>query len=242
MSEKMAKGIFWTGTLLSLILFLVLTFDTNKQFAALTHADRLSDQVVSGKKAFERYNCNDCHTILGFGGYYAPDLTRVYKKLGGDTIRRILKNPEVVFADSYRKMPQQNLDDREIEDLVTYFEWVSNIENNDWPPHHSEKRWKRSTQRLLAGAHLSPGAALIKQEDCLACHALGDRGESKGPRFEWIAEKRDASWISQYLENPEAFAKGAEMEAYDHLSKEQRAMIAEFIVSLRASQNQKGGE
>jgi len=30
MSEKMAKGIFWSGTLISLILFLVLTFDTNK--------------------------------------------------------------------------------------------------------------------------------------------------------------------------------------------------------------------
>ena len=238
MSEKMAKGIFWSGTLISLILFLVLTVDTHKQFAALTHADRLSDQVVSGKKAFQRHNCNDCHTILGFGGYYAPDLTRVYTRLGEDSIRRVLQHPEVVFADSYRKMPQQNLKEQEIEDLVVYFEWVANIENHDWPPHHSEKRWKRSTQRLLAGARLSPGAALIKQEDCLACHALGDQGERKGPRLEWIAEKRDAPWIAEYLKDPQAFSKGAQMEAYDHLSPEQRQLIAEFIVALRASQNQ----
>jgi nitric oxide reductase subunit C len=237
MSEKMAKGIFWSGTLISLILFLVLTVDTHKQFAALTHADRLNDQVVSGKRVFERYNCNDCHTILGFGGYYAPDLTRVYNRLGEDAIRRVLEHPEVVFADSYRKMPRQNLKEQEIEDLVAYFEWVANIENHDWPPHHSEKRWKRSTQRLLANASLSPGAALIKQEDCLACHALGDQGERKGPRLEWIAEKRDVPWIMEYLKDPQALAKGAQMQAYDHLSQEQRQLIAEFIVSLRASQN-----
>jgi nitric oxide reductase subunit C len=66
-------GIFWAGTLASLALFLVLTVHTHGQFDALTHADKLDEQVVSGKRAFERYNCNDCHTLLGFGGYYAPD-------------------------------------------------------------------------------------------------------------------------------------------------------------------------
>jgi nitric oxide reductase subunit C len=238
MSEKMAKGIFWVGTLVSLILFLALTFDTNNQFAVLTNADKLNDQVVSGKKAFEHYNCNDCHTILGFGGYYAPDLTRVYTKIGADSIRRVLKSPEVVFADSYRKMPQLNLKEKEIEDLVVYFEWVANIKNSDWPPHHSEERWKRSTRRILAKARLSPGAALVRQEECLTCHTLGDKGERLGPRFEWIAEKRDSVWIADYIKNPEAISKGVEMQAYDHLSDEQRMMIAEFITSLKASQQE----
>ena len=50
MTEKAAKWIFWVGTLSSLVLFLVLTVDTNSQFAALTHADQLDDQVVAGKR------------------------------------------------------------------------------------------------------------------------------------------------------------------------------------------------
>ena len=182
MTEKAAKWIFWVGTLSSLVLFLVLTVDTHSQFAALTHADQLDEQVVAGKRAFERYNCNDCHTILGFGGYYAPDLTRAYTRLGEDTIRRRLASPEVAFADSYRKMPQQNLSEQEIDDIVAFLAWVSEIENHDWPPQHSEARWKRSTERLMAGAVLSPGAALVNQEDCLTCHALGDRGEKIGGR------------------------------------------------------------
>ena len=232
MSERTAKLIFWVGTLTSLVLFLALTVDTHGQFDALTHADRLDDHVVAGKRAFERHNCNDCHTILGFGGYYAPDLTRAYTRLGGDAIRRVLRQPEVVFADSYRKMPQQNLKPEEVEAIVAYLAWVSGIENHDWPPQHSEQRWKRSTDRVLAAAALSPAAALVQQEDCLSCHALGSRGEGKGPRFEWIARRRTAAWIADYLADPEAMAPGAEMPSFGHLPPEQRRMIAEFIVSL----------
>ncbi len=236
MSQRTAKLIFWVGTLSSLVLLLGLTFDTHRQFAALTHADHLDAQVVAGKHAFERHNCNDCHTILGFGGYYAPDLTRVYSRLGEDAIRRRIEHPEIAFADSYRKMPQQHLSQEEVTDLVAFLQWVSNIDNHDWPPQHSEARWKRSTQRLLAGATLSPPAALVKQEDCLSCHSLGDHEAHKGPRLEWIGARRDAAWIADYLKDPEAMAPGAQMPAFDDLSRDQRLMIGEFIVSLAAGE------
>lgn len=234
MSNTLAKWIFWCGTLLSVLVLVVLTADSHRQFGTLTNADRLDSHVVAGKKAFERYNCNDCHTILGFGGYYAPDLTRVYTRLGESSIARRLKEPEVVFSDSYRKMPQQNLDDEEIDDLIAYFKWVSEIRNNDWPPQHSEIRWKRSTDSYLSRAVLSPGAALVLQEDCLECHSLGSKGEHNGQRLEWIGIQRDASWIADYLKNPEEFVGEVEMPSYEHLTDEQRLRIGEFIVSLKS--------
>jgi len=234
MSGKTAKLIFWFGTLSSLVLFLVLTVDTTRQFAALTHADKLDAQVVAGKRAFERRNCNDCHTILGFGGYYAPDLTRAYLRLGEDAIARRLKNPEIAFANSYRKMPQQHLAAAEIADITAFLKWVSNIENHDWPPQDSAARWKRSTERMLAAAALSPGAALVEQENCLTCHSVGGKGESKGPRLEWIAASRDSAWIAEYLADPQKLAPGSEMPDYKHLSPGQRQMIGEFIAAIAA--------
>ncbi len=236
MSTRTAKLIFWVGTLSSLVLFLALTYDTQHQFAALTHADRLDSRVVAGKRAFERHNCNDCHTILGFGGYYAPDLTKVYTRLGEDAIRRRLEHPEIAFADSYRKMPQQHLSEQEITDITAFLKWVADIQNHDWPPQHSERRWKRSTERLLASASLSPAAALIKQEDCLSCHSLGSHVAHKGPRLEWIGARRDATWIADYLKDPEKVAPGAEMPAFDDLTPEQRLMIGQFITSLAAEE------
>lgn len=234
MSHKTAKLIFWIGTLLSLVLFLALTVDTSRQFAALTHADKLDEHVVSGKRAFEHHNCNDCHTILGFGSYYAPDLTRTYYRIGEDAIMRRLKQPEVTFADDFRKMPQQHLSDQEISDIVAYLHWVSNIENHDWPPQDSRTRWKTSTDRMLAAAALSPSAALIKQEDCLTCHTLGAQGESKGPRLEWIGARRSTAWIADYLANPQKLAPGSPMPDYAHLSQGQREMIGEFVTAVAA--------
>lgn len=239
MTTKMAKLIFYIGTLSSLVLFLALTIDTTGQFAALTHADTLDEQVVAGKRAFERRNCNDCHTILGFGAYYAPDLTRAWARLGEDSIRRRLEKPEVAFADSFRKMPQQHLSATEIADITAFLKWVSNIENHDWPPQDSAARWKRSTERMLAAAALSPGAALVEQENCLACHSVGGRGESKGPRLEWIAGKRDSAWIADYLADPQKLAPGSEMPDFQHLSVGQRQMIGEFITALAS---RRGGE
>jgi nitric oxide reductase subunit C len=236
MSKNAAKLIFWIGTLSSLALFLALTYDTIRQFSALTHADKLDDKVVAGKHAFEKHNCNDCHTILGFGAYYAPDLTRAYYRIGEDAIQRRLEHPEVVFADSFRKMPQQHLSQEEISNLIAFLRWVSNIENHDWPPQDSRTRWKTSTDRLLASATMSPAAALIQQEGCLACHSLGDQGQNMAPRFEWIGAKHDAEWIANYLADPGKLAPGTKMPSFNQLSPGQRLMIGEFVTALAAGQ------
>jgi nitric oxide reductase subunit C len=235
MSDRLAKAIFWIGTLASLAVFLAMTVHTHQSFDALTHADALDARVVAGKRAFERHNCNDCHTILGFGAYFAPDLTRAHARLGEDGARLRLEAPEVVFAGSFRKMPQQHLAPQEIEDIVAFLAWVSNIENHDWPPQDSQNRWKRSTERLLSTAAVTPAAALVQQERCLDCHALAGTGGTLGPRLEWIGGRRDAEWVARYVSNPAAVVPGSRMPAYPDLSEGQRLMIGQFVVSLAAA-------
>jgi nitric oxide reductase subunit C len=237
MTVRLAKLIFWSGTLLSLAVFLLMTVQTHRSFDALTHAEALDEHVVSGKRAMERHNCNDCHTILGFGAYYAPDLTRAYLRLGADGVRRRLEAPEVVFADSYRKMPQQHLTAAEVDDLLAFLRWVSRIENHDWPPQDSPHRWRRSTERVLAAASLSPAAALVNQENCLACHSIGGKGGESAPRFEWIGGRRDPAWIARYIADPEAASHGSRMPPFPNLSEGQRLMIGEFVVSLAADRS-----
>lgn len=38
--------------------------------------------AVQGKRVFQSYNCMGCHTIVGNGAYFAPDLTKLYDKVG----------------------------------------------------------------------------------------------------------------------------------------------------------------
>src|SRR3970040_945680 len=87
MSKKVPFWIFIIGTISSALLFLWLTRDTHRQVEVLSHADKLSPEVVAGKRVFEKSNCNDCHTILGFGGYYAPDLPKAVRCVGARVLR-----------------------------------------------------------------------------------------------------------------------------------------------------------
>ena len=159
MSKKVAFWIFLTGTVSSAVLFLWLTWDTHRQVETLSHVDKLSPQVVAGKRVFEKYNCNDCHTILGFGGYYSPDLTKVVKRVGEDGIRYRVKSPEKAFAASWRKMPNQHVSDEEIGQLIAFFTWVGAVDNGDWPPQDSARRLTRGHRRQL-----HPGRRLLERD------------------------------------------------------------------------------
>lgn len=236
MSTKLAKWIFYGGTLSSALLFLILTWDTHRQIDTLTHADKLSDNVVAGKRVFQKYNCNDCHTILGFGGYYAPDLTKVYQRRGEDYIRKVLEKPEEVLAKSFRKMPQQNISSAEISHLISFFSWVNEINNQDWPPQDSKTRRKSGINRLVGTATMSLGAALFKENNCFDCHSLNGVGGSTGPALDDVGSRLTPDRIKKQIRNPEAFNPESDMPAFPDLSENDLQALAAFLGK------QKGGE
>ncbi len=233
LTQKGAKSILWLGTLSSLILFLILTVDTHRQVKVLTKAENLSEQVVQGKRVWQKYNCNDCHTILGFGGYYAPDMTKVYKRIGKEGIERVVKKPDVLLAASWRKMPQQHLQDKEIENLVAFFKWVSEIDTNDWPPQDSGKLPPSSIRRLVASASAGPGGALFKEKGCFSCHKIGGVGGDLGPSMEGVGKKYDVGRLAQYIRDPASVNHKSNMPKTPDLTPEQAQQIAQFLMGLK---------
>jgi len=234
MTKKTAFWIFLLGTLSSAALFLWATYDTHRQVAALSNADKLSDQVVAGKRTFEKYNCNDCHTILGFGGYYAPDLTKVVQRVGEDGIRYRLKSPELAFANSFRKMPNQHVTDQEITDLIAFFSWVGEINNNDWPPQDSKKRMSRGAQLMVATVGVSPGAAVFQTKGCMNCHSLRGTGGTFGPALDKIGATLSAEEIGKYVRNPKSVNPDAKMPSQkDNLSERELDEVARFLATLK---------
>jgi nitric oxide reductase subunit C len=99
-----AKAIFIYGTILSSVIFLVLTYNSILKMPQRTHEDNLSPEVSAGKWVWQKHNCNDCHTILGIGGYYAPDMTKVMSRRDGGWISHFLKDPHAVWP-AERRMP-----------------------------------------------------------------------------------------------------------------------------------------
>jgi mono/diheme cytochrome c family protein len=90
---------------------------------------------------------------------------------------------------------------------------------------------------VLASASLSPAAALVNQENCLACHSIGGQGGESAPRFEWIGGRRDVAYIARYIADPEGVSHGSRMPPFKNLSEGQRLMIGEFVVSLASDRS-----
>jgi len=233
MSKKTAFWIFLVGTVSSAVLFLGLTWDTHRQIETLSHVDKLSDKVVEGKRTFEKYNCNDCHTILGFGAYYAPDLTKVVQRIGEDGIRFRVKDPEKALASSWRKMPNLKVSDAEIDNLIAFFSWVGNIENGDWPPQDSKQRLSRSEERMVAGVGVSPGAAVFQSRGCMNCHALHGAGGTFGPALDTIGRKLNREQAERYIRSPKTVNPKALMPAQTTLSEKEFEVVAGFLANLK---------
>ena len=103
LSKSAARSFFLIGTALCTAAFLLLTVDTLAQLKDRTHADQLTDSAKRGFKIWTANNCMGCHTILGEGAYYAPELTQVYSRRGPVWIKAFLQDP-AAFYPGRRKM------------------------------------------------------------------------------------------------------------------------------------------
>lgn len=136
MTRQQARLFAIVSTALVIIAFLAMTVDSHRQFPALTNEDKLTPQVIAGKDVWHKYNCTNCHTLLGEGAYYAPDLTKIAQQRGPDYLRAFLKDPSLFYDEQKvrRVMPRQDLSAQEIDDVIAFLDWISRIDTQGWPP------------------------------------------------------------------------------------------------------------
>ena len=132
-TKAMARNIFYGGAVFFFLLFLALTFDTVQTLPKRDHRENITDSVVRGKHIWETRDCIGCHTLLGEGAYFAPELGNVYKRRGPEFIKAWIQG-QPTGAPSRRQMPQFDLNDQQLDDLVHFLKWTSEINTNNWPP------------------------------------------------------------------------------------------------------------
>lgn len=142
LTKTMARNIFYGGSLFFLVIFIVLTVNSHGYINDVsTDKAALTDSVALGKRIWEREACINCHTILGEGAYFAPELGNVMARWG------VADDPEAAFdvlkgwmdsmptgIEGRRQMPQFNLTDEEIRAVSDFLLWTNKIRTQDWPP------------------------------------------------------------------------------------------------------------
>jgi nitric oxide reductase subunit C len=211
----------WVGTLLCSVAFVVMTVDSLHRMAARTHDDQISPEVVAGKRLWQHYDCNDCHTILGIGGYYAPDVTKAYAVRGDAWLRQFLKDPEAMFPNQ-RQMPNFRLSDQQIGALVAYLKWVSEVDTNDWPPSPE-----------VAADSQTGAAGIFVSEHCNTCHVLNGNGGKIGPDLTHVGARRSQDWILVQINNPRIHNPNSVMPGFAQLPEQEKQELARYLASLK---------
>ena len=134
-TKSMARNIFYGGSAFFFLLFLALTFDTNSALPERDNREAITEEVALGKQVWEENNCIGCHTLLGEGAYFAPELGNVYKRLGStDAIKGFIQSRPKEGIPGRRSMPQFNLSEEELNAVAEFLKYTSEIDTANWPP------------------------------------------------------------------------------------------------------------
>jgi nitric oxide reductase subunit C len=129
LSKKQARAFFLGGTVVTFLIFIGLTIFSFSKSQDQTNHEGITEQVVRGKVLWEENNCMGCHTILGEGAYYAPELTKVLDRRGEGYVKAVLMSP-VPWNPNGRKMVAYGFTQEEADDLIAFFDWIGGIDLN----------------------------------------------------------------------------------------------------------------
>ncbi|SFV56951.1 Nitric-oxide reductase subunit C [hydrothermal vent metagenome] len=124
-----------------------------KEAAELLHLGKLTEQAK---------NCMNCHTLLGNGAYYAPDLTKAWldprwndgtmegitgKDTKEEAMAEFLMHPSQ-YPTHARMMPDLKITKDEAIALVAFLKHMSAIDTNGFP-----RNFSQSAKRLEGGTN-----------------------------------------------------------------------------------------
>ncbi len=201
MTKAATRGFFFAGTVFFTVLFVLLTIHTHTTIAARTHEEGLTDSVRRGGRVWGAYNCENCHTLLGEGAYYAPDLTQIVSQRGPAYLGQFLADPSKFYSEKRdgRLMPTLGLEPDEIIDVIAFLDWVGHIDTNGWPPRPILVSGV-SIRGLpgVEGVATSPdaasrGKALFNGAGaCATCHSVESGVSLVGPSLAGVAKSAGA--------------------------------------------------
>lgn len=234
LSKSAARTFFLVGTGLCATAFILLTLDTISRVPKQSHEENLTPAVHRGKDLWDSNNCMGCHTLLGEGAYYAPELTRVYDRRGPDFISAMLRDPAAMYP-GQRQMTKYGFNEAQIADLVAFFEWIGNIDLNGFPPSPVLASSAAPPMATAAGGPPDDGRPRVFGQICVACHTVAGRGGNVGPVLDGVGDRRDAAYLNRWLHDPGAVKRGALMPKLP-LTEAQIAELITYLSTLRARQ------
>jgi nitric oxide reductase subunit C len=218
LTKASTRRAFFLGTALFTAIFAGLTIHTHTTIAARMHSKALTPGVVRGLHVWGRFNCENCHTLLGEGAYFAPDLTQIVAQRGRPYLGAFLADPSRFYSEERdgRLMPTLGLTAAEIADVLDFLAWVGGIDTNGWPPRPilvsgvAARGLPGVEGEAGAADPVSRGKAIFDGAGaCASCHARAGDSVLVGPSLEGVASR-----ASQRIQAPDYHGSARDPAAY----------------------------
>lgn len=230
MSNRGVRNLFIFGSLFFFVLFVILTIDTMGKLDR--RAPVITEEVNAGKMVWHKYDCIGCHTILGNGSYFAPDMTKIAESKPKDYLKQFLMDPKAVNPKA--TMPKFGITAEEADHLIAFLDWISKVDTNGWPP-----KPILATAIGVGGKELTAGQRLYQSLGCSGCHMINGIGGTTGPDLTTVGTRRDREWILGHFKDPKAFVPNSAMPSFGHLSERDLKDLTDYMVELKGKS--KGG-
>lgn len=144
-------------------------------------------------RLYQRYKCFVCHSVHGYGGTLAPDLSFEGSRSRREWIVQFLKHPQTIRPALTVRMPDFSLTDQEAGALADYLSASLQSPLVNPPTDRSDY-----TPEMAAR-----GKLLYQQKyECQSCHTIGSSGGYVGPSLNTAGDWLTPAWIEAWLRNP----------------------------------------
>lgn len=222
MSKATAKKMFIYGTLFFILLLVILTIDT--MIEVPRRAPTITAEIDAGKKVWHKYDCIGCHTIMGNGSYFAPDMTSVANRKPPEFLKKFILDPRAINPRA--AMPKLGLTEKEADNLMAFLAWTSKVDTNKWPP-------KPVLAAAVVGKEASSGQIVYQRNNCVACHIIAGVGGTAGPDLARAGAKWKAEELTKYLKNPASVKTKSAMPGFAHLSEQELKDLTDYLLTLK---------
>jgi ubiquinol-cytochrome c reductase cytochrome b subunit len=178
-------------------------------FAGPTEWMQLSPVELAGIGVYRKENCETCHTIGAAGATKSgPDLVNVSRKHDAAWMIDHFKHPANVVPGS--SMPPIDLSTAEANDvsalMLKLTPEVGNVVQN--------------TPDFVVQA-----ATLYQKSSCGGCHKVNGVGQTLGPPLNGLSQRRNAQWVIDHFNRPQALSPGSPMPPYKFPQKDMDALV-----------------
>jgi ubiquinol-cytochrome c reductase cytochrome b subunit len=178
-----------------------------------THADpsKWGPLPIAGREFVQDARCQTCHRAGGAASAIADTRLRKHP----EWLLAHVVDPETI-APGLRKPPPGGMTPSQARSILSYMQKV---------------RMGATPPAVGADVH---AASMIYGRFCANCHTIDGEGGKEGPDLTRAGEKRDATWLQEWISDPEAVDPAAMMPGFgDRLTPEELTSIVNYLAARK---------